>query len=420
MRILGFTHTWPRSEKDHRGVFLRQMYEHVTRHGHDVDVLVPRTPGLAASTAAPGRPAVMPFSYFVPLSWSTFGHGGALTGEQKLARTSKLLAPLYGLASIARIRAARRRYDLVHAHWLVPNGTLAAMGAPDVPLVVTLHGSDVYLAEKSGAMAKAARYAMERASAIVPVSEDLARRAIALGADEDRVTVIPCGADPTVMSRATGTDVRARMRASVGAGDRPLFLYVGNLLPKKGVIHLVRAAAQVRARRPDALFVLAGEGALRPELEAEAARLSLAPADFRFLGQVEWSSIPDWYAAADVFVAPSVVDPAGNVDGLPTTVPEAMASGLPVVSTTVAGIPMAVRSGETGLLVPPEDEPALAEALLSLAADPAKRKAMGEAGRKRLDTELSWERISRRYEELFDRVLAGSPREARGARPAVR
>lgn len=419
MRILGFTHTWPRSEKDHRGVFLRQMYEHVARHGHEVEVLVPRTPGLAASPAAPGKPAIVPFSYFVPLSWSTFGHGGALTGDQKLARASKLLAPLYGLASVARIRSMRRRHDIVHAHWLVPNGTLAAMGAPDVPIVVTLHGSDVYLAEKSRVMARAARYAMERASAIVPVSGDLARRAISLGADPDRVTVIPCGADPAVMSRATGTDARARMRESLGAGDRPLFLYVGNLLPKKGVIHLVRAAAQVRARRPDAMFVLAGDGALRAELEAEAARLALAPADFRFLGQIAWSSIPDWYAAADVFVAPSVVDPAGNVDGLPTTVPEAMASGLPVVSTTVAGIPMAVRSGETGILVPPGDDGALAEALLSLLADPGKRQAMGAAGRKLLDTDLSWERISRRYEELFERVASGSPREA-PARPAIR
>lgn len=409
MRILGLTHLYPKSDGDNRGVYIRQMYDRLAAR-HDVRVLVPRAPDLHPLAGGAGKPRVEPFGYGVPRAWSTFGYGGALTGDQRLTRGSLALAPLYGLAAMARVRAASREADLVHAHFLVPNGTIAAAAKGSRPLVISLHGSDVYLAIRSGLMRRAARFAIARAAAIVPCSEDLGRKVIALGAEPSRVHVIPYGADPSLFGRGSDPEARARIRAQVGAGDRPLVLFVGNLVPKKGVVHLVRAAARVRAVRPDAMFVLVGDGPLREELEGDARRAGLAPEDFRFLGAVPWAEIPAWYAAADLFTAPSVVDAAGNVDGLPNVVLEAMGTGLPVVASRVAGIPFAVRDGETGLLADPGDEPGLAEALLACITDPARAAALGAAGRKRLQGELTWQRAADRYEALFESVLQEASR----------
>jgi glycosyltransferase involved in cell wall biosynthesis len=408
MKILALTHLWPKSEGDNRGVYIRQLYDRLAAR-HEIRVLVPRAPGLVTPPPQPGRPTVVPFSYLVPAAWSTFGYGGALTGDQRLTRTSLALAPLYGLAAASRVRTGRAAADLVHAHFLVPNGTLAAAGSGSTPLVISLHGSDVYLAERSAVMRRAARFALSRAAAIVPCSEDLGSRAVALGADPSRVHVIPYGADPALFSRAIDPSERARLRASLGAGDRKLVLFVGNLVPKKGVTHLIQAAKRLHETHPGILFVAVGDGPLGADLKAEALAAGLTSEDFRFAGAVRWAEIPAWYAAADVFTAPSVVDAAGNVDGLPNVVLEAMATALPVVASRVAGIPMAIRDGETGRLVPPGDPIALGDAIAATLADPARARALGAAARRHLETELTWERIAQRYEALLAPLVRAVP-----------
>jgi len=404
MRILALTHIYPRNEGDNRGVFIRQLYDRMAAR-HSIRVLVPKTPEPADPVRAKGSPEVLPFGYFVPTRYARFGHGGALTGDQRLTRGSLAMAPLYGMAAALRVARLRREADLIHAHFLVPNGSIAALAKGKKPLAISLHGSDVYIAERFRPLRRAARLALSRAAAIIPCSEDLAERVIALGAPASKVTVIPYGADSSRF-RAADPARRTRLRAELGLDDRPVALFVGNLVPKKGVIHLLRAAALVHRKRPDAAFVLVGDGPLRSELATEAARLDLPDQFLRFVGARPWAEIPGWLAAADLFVAPSVVDAAGNVDGLPNVVLEAMATSLPVVASRVAGIPMAVADGATGLLTPPGDEPKLAEALLALLGDRERGRALGEAGRKRLLEDLTWERIAARYETVFGSLLS--------------
>lgn len=400
MRVLALTHLYPRFDGDNLGVYIRQMYDRLAGH-HDVRVLCPRAPRMEARPAEPGRVAVAPFAYGLPQSWSTFGYGGGLTGEQKLSRTSLLLAPLYGAAAVRRIWSERTSADVLHAHFLVPNGAIAAAASGGRPLAISLHGSDVYLAERFAPARIAARIAIREAAALIPCSEDLGRRVIALGADPARVHVIPYGVDASLFTRGARNGARAEIRGRLGAGDRPMILFVGNLLPKKGATFLLEAAARVRRTHPETLFVLAGDGALRADLERQAASLALGPDAVRFVGAVPWADVPSWHAAADIFTVPSVVDPSGNVDGLPNVVLEAMASGLPVVATDVGGLPMLVRPRETGMLVPPEDAGALAGAFSTLLDDRALAESCGTRARALLQAELSWERIAARHAELF-------------------
>jgi glycosyltransferase involved in cell wall biosynthesis len=404
VRVLSLTHLYPRFEGDNLGVYIRQMYDRLAAR-HSIRVLCPRAPRMETRAAQAGRVEVAPFPYGLPRRWSTFGYGGGLTGDQKLSRTSLLLAPFYSAAAVERVWRERRGFDVLHAHFLVPNGTLAALASGGRPLAISLHGSDVYLAERFAPARGAARVALEHAAAIIPCSEDLGRRVIALGADPSKVHVIPYGVDSSVFDTGNRESGRNEIRARLGAGTRPVILFVGNLLPKKGVTFLLSAAAEVRRAHPEALFAIVGDGALRADLERQASGLGLGPNDVRFAGAVPWAEIPSWHAAADVFVVPSVVDSTGNVDGLPNVVLEAMASGLPVVATDVGGLPMVVRPRETGLLVPPEDPSALAAALSTLLADRSLASSCGSRARAFLESELSWERIAARYETLFESIL---------------
>jgi glycosyltransferase involved in cell wall biosynthesis len=115
-------------------------------------------------------------------------------------------------------------------------------------------------------------------------------------------------------------------------------------------------------------------------------------------------ALPDLYRAADMFVLPAVHDARGNVDGLPNVILEAMASGLPVVSTRVSGIPLAVTSGQEGLLVEEHDAAALQRALSELLADPDRCRDLGHAARARVLGELTWDRVAARYREAYVRA----------------
>jgi glycosyltransferase involved in cell wall biosynthesis len=151
---------------------------------------------------------------------------------------------------------------------------------------------------------------------------------------------------------------------------------------------------------PDVRMIILGEGPERAALEALRGQLGLA--DRIILpGQIAWSNVPEYLAMASVFVMPSVLDVKGNLDGLPNVVLEAMAAGCPVVATHIAGIPLAVSDGETGVLVDEAEPERLGAAILAILQSPEAGPAMGAAGRRRIETELNWHTLARRFDELY-------------------
>lgn len=159
---------------------------------------------------------------------------------------------------------------------------------------------------------------------------------------------------------------------------------IGRLIEFKGFHHLVSTAALLKSRGLDVEARIIGEGPWRGELEPQIEGAGLEDS-VKLLGVRSQQQIKHELAAAHAFVLPSIVDSKGASDILPTVITEAMACRLPVVSTKLAGIPEMVADGETGLLVEPGDDHALADALAKLAGDPALRKRMGEAGRLRAE-----------------------------------
>ncbi|HSL81291.1 MAG TPA: glycosyltransferase family 4 protein, partial [Thermoanaerobaculia bacterium] len=191
----------------------------------------------------------------------------------------------------------------------------------------------------------------------------------------------------------------------VGPGElppagSPMVLFAGRFRTRKAVAVLLEAFARLLREHPGAALVLAGDGEQRGALEARAERLGIAGA-VRFAGVQPRDALPAWYAAADLFCLPSLYE------GFPLAILEAMAAGLPVVATAVAGVPEAVVDGVTGRLVPPEDAAALARALAELAADPERARRMGDAGRRRVETEYAIPRIAAAYLDLWGELAPG-------------
>ena len=152
-------------------------------------------------------------------------------------------------------------------------------------------------------------------------------------------------------------------------------------------------------------LAIAGAGDLDAELRARAAAAGVTDR-VRFLGDLRQDAVASWLAAADVAVVPSVRDDSGNVDGLPNTVLEALASGTPVVATSAGGIASAIDDGRTGLLVAERDPSALAGAIGALLAEPARRAAIGAAARAAVDARFGWDAAAARFEAAYDRALA--------------
>ncbi len=417
--IVMLTSSYPLYAGDTTAPFIKELAVGIAALGHRVEVVLPAHPRLRRAPHECGI-GLHPYHYAPGLRrLQVWGYASSLAGDVGLKGSAYAAAPLALAAStVATARLARRlRPDLVVAHWVIPNGPPAALAArlAGCPLVVSLHGSDVFLAERKAPIGRAARAVFGRAAAVTACSPDLATRAIGLGADAATTTTIPYGVDPARF-RPHAPDERAAVRAELGLreGER-LVLAGGRLVYKKGLDVAIAAFASAAVREAGpARLVIFGYGDLEGELRAQAARLGLADRVL-FAGRIERDRIPALFAAADLFLLPSVHDHAGNVDGLPNTLLEAMATGLPIVASDVVGVPTVIDDGVHGLLVPERDVAALGAALAALLRDPARAAALGAAARSRVERELTWPQIARRFLGVYRATLAD-----RAARPVAR
>lgn len=342
---------------------------------------------------------------YAPERFELLGYSRSLDRDETMKKGAALVAPLYAWwgrrAAAALLRS--RPFDLVQAHWVVPNALVAAPLSRRVPLAVGLHGSDVFLAEKSWLRPFVSR-ALKRTSVLTGCSPELVDRVCAVGFPAERSRVIPYGVDGATFSPDPAR--RQFWRQSLGIPpDAPMLLSVGRMATKKGYQFLLPVLDRFFARHPRAHLVLAGGGDRLQEFQGLAAPWQER---VHFPGAVYRDTLPDLYRAADLFVLPAVHDPKGNVDGLPNVILEAMATGLPVVASGISGIPQAVEEGRTGLLVPEQDSEALLAALdRALSLPPRELRAWGEAGRRKTETALNWDAIAVRYRQAYELALEG-------------
>ncbi|MEE8522530.1 MAG: glycosyltransferase [Thermoanaerobaculia bacterium] len=395
MKVAVLAHSFPRFRGDTHGPFVKRLSEELAGLGHEVHALVPFDPEIRDDPETPLT--LHSFRYVRPDRWHLLGYSRTLQRDVAMRLWAWLLSPLYFLfAERALKRLVRRqRIDLIHAHWLLPNGYVASRvsRSTGVPFVVTLHGSDIFMAERNPLFRSMARRTLAGARHVTSCSADLRDRLLALGRPQDAHKVLLV---------ANGTDLEAptEMPAEdAGTGER-LVVGVGRMVDKKGFRYFLDAAPALLAAHPEVRIVLGGDGDLLESLKARTAELGIADR-VDFPGRLSHPEVLRLIAGAEVFVMPSVRDQKGNIDGLPIVVLEAMAAAKPLVATELAGMPLAVEDGVTGLLVPEKDPEALRTAVDALLADPARARAMGRAGRAKVVADLNWRAIARRHDELY-------------------
>jgi phosphatidyl-myo-inositol alpha-mannosyltransferase len=348
-------------------VHVRQLAAELRTRGHRTTILAPGSrPSEDAGVRIVGRPVRVPYRGTVaPISFSP--------------------------GAWRRIRSAMRSFDpdLIHAHEpLTPSTSMLAVLAAEAPVVATFHASldRSRLMELAG---PALRQVSGRIDAAVAVSDTAASFV-------RRVVRVPLEIVPN------GVDVRAFSdpgRPVEGLPAGPKILWVNRLDPQKGFEIMLRAFEQIASEVGEVHLLVAGDGRDRVLLRS-------LPGDIRSrilrLGTVAHEALPRYHAAADVFVSP-----ATGQESFGIVLVEAMAAGVPVVASDIAGYREVVRDGIDGLLVPPGDPNALAAAIRRVLSEPELAATLRAAGRSRAE-DFSWRAVAPRLEAVYDRVLGAA------------
>lgn len=384
--LLVVTHNYPRSPGDPAGAFVERLARAAIDRSWRVRVLAPGGAGLPDREVRNGI-EIHRFPY--PLSQAApVAYRGDL--HLRSRRSPATLLTLPGFLSAFR-RAFRRlvrerRPDVVHAHWWFPGGWAARWNGP---LVITCHGSDVRLLDRSWLARHLAGRVFERAAMVTTVSDFLAA---------DLRRAFP--ALPVKTMYLPIEDARFAAGRSMERVKPPRLLYAGNLLASKGIDVLIRAVSRLQHEGIACGLRILGEGPDGARLHALATELAVG--NISWSGFVDQTTMPAEYGAATITVLPTL----GAAEGLGLTLVEAQLAGSAVIGSATGGIPEVVRDGETGLLVPPADVDALAAAGRRLLTDDALLERLRAGGYRHALARFGMQAATEPFMSLLNDVAA--------------
>lgn len=397
-RLLVLASTYPRWPDDVEPGFVHELAKRLV-DDFEVSVLAPHACGAAVDEIMDGV-RVYRFRYAPAALESLVNDGGVVTNLRRHP-WKWLLVPGFLLAMGWRLRQQVRQWkpDVVHAHWLLPQGVaVAGLGLIDsaVPnFVATTHGADLF-ALTGQPFRWLKRFVIRRAAALTAVSHALRDELLALGASADKLSVQPMGVDLTARFTPPVADDR---RSSHD------MLFVGRLVEKKGLRYLIEAMPTILDVQPAARLLIAGFGPEESALRSQVAELGL-DGKIVFLGAVKQVDLPPLYRNAALFVAPFVQAASGDREGLGLVSVEAAGCGCPIVVSDLPAVRDVFGAGHDVCLVPPGDARALASACASvLQTRPEERMQRAIRCREHLVERLDWHRRAQAYADLFLRLV---------------
>lgn len=345
-KIVAFTNLFPRPWEPQRATFNRQQLEWLAQKV-DLAVLVPVSWLDWLKARYKGENTTQSVS---PLKTTYFSY----------FYTPKLFRWSYGFTmSLSALRVlpklvGQNRPDVIYTPWVYPDGlSMTVLGKfLKIPVVIMVQGSDINVFPELFGLHAQIVWALKHAAAVITVSQDLAKKCVALGAAAIDTQVIYNGVDQTRFKPLDKTDCRTQLALDL---NTKIVLYVGNILSSKGCLDLFESFARLKAEQPDCILVYVGKGDAKSDIEARAKALNLSDA-VKFAGSQPLETVATWMGAADVVALVS------HTEGVPNVLMEAMASGRPIVATDVGGIPEVVPEF-AGILVAPHDIDAATDAL---------------------------------------------------------
>lgn len=394
MRVLIAAHNFPRHSADMAGAFLLSLARGQRALGHDVVVVAPHAAGLPEADTLDGV-AIRRFRYG-PDASETLAYAGTMHEQVLRSWPARWRMIRFLFAFRRAVRQAVRDFqpDVLHAHWWFPAGLTSwpRRGLPaGLPVVLTSHGTDLFLLDRFRAARPVASRVFARAAQVTVISTPLVGRVRELGVPAERITVVPMPLDAATFTE-TSVDVPR---------ERDLVLFVGRLVERKGAEFAIRAVARLRNAR----LVVAGDGPERQALERLARQLGVEQRVL-FTGTLTPTDVAAQYRRAAVLAFPAVTDWKGEQEGFGMVLVEAMRSGLPIVATRSGGIPDVIRDGETGLLVAERDHTALGEAIGRVLQDAALSRRLAAAAQTDVAARFAPDRIARTFADVYARAVA--------------
>ncbi|ANL66890.1 colanic acid biosynthesis glycosyltransferase WcaL [Rhizobium phaseoli] len=313
-------------------------------------------------------------------------------------RDSEIRLPIsQKLRMAASLQPGSSPANVIHCHF-GPAGRVVAhlkkLGLIKVPMTTVFHGYDI--TQYTDGRPDVYRELFEQADLLLPISDLWRRRLIDLGAPPEKIATIRLGVD------CNAFDYKLR---TIPAGQRTRFITIGRMTEKKGHRFTIQAFSQLVSRRPDLDLSLdiVGNGPLFDDMRSLAEASGHADR-IQFHGGLPHQEIKRLLDEAHIFLLPSVTAADGDMEGIPVSIMEAMAMGLPVISTRHSGIPELVADGESGLLVPESDTEALSSAMEQLVTNPTLIQTMGFQGRRIVEEQFNEEKQTRALLLSFKRI----------------
>jgi len=381
---------FPRWVNDSEPGFVFELCRRLTAE-FEVRVIGPHAKGAAAAETIDG---VEVERYRYASEWmETLAYEGGIMPKLRRQRWKWLLVPLLLVAQYHAVRRQTRHWrpDVVHAHWIIPQGMIAALacrGRPGPRLIVTAHGGDLF-ALKGRWFDRVKRWVVAKAEAVTVVGWAMHGMLKALCDDITKVHVEPMGVD--LRERFTPPVPPARVDGEI--------LFVGRLVENKGVNVLLAAMPSILTRRPDSRLIIAGFGPEEPALRAQVEALAIQDR-VTFVGPVSHSALPELYRRVSVCVAPFVTTKSGVEEGFGLVVVEAIGCECPVVASDIPAVRDIYGDQRQGL-VESGNVAALAEAVIQVLSNSREASERVRALRLRICAHFDWSQVALRYARLL-------------------
>jgi len=394
-RLLILASTFPRWPGDDEPPFVFELAKRLVE-GFDITVLAPAAAGAKSRETMHGI-KVLRFRY-APEKLQKLAYQGGIPARLRSNRWYWLLLPNFLVTQALAIwRLLRReRFEVIHAHWIIPQGVLAVlcrlMVRPKPRLFITSHGADVF-GFNNTVLRLIKRKVLIEADEVSAVSVAIRDQLLSLAPHHTALHVAPMG-----------VDLKARFVPTLVRPETDTLVFAGRLVEKKGLDILLKALPEVVTVQPAVNLLIVGDGPLRSTYESLASSLGISE-NVNFLGSIENLLLPDVFRKADLAVLPFRKARGGDQEGLGLVTIEAMGCGLPVIVGDVPAVRDVVQHGHNGWLVKGADPGDLTKAILLLLSDRALAKQLALQGREDVLTRFDWSVVARIYEKLLIALL---------------
>ncbi len=392
-KLLILSSTYPRWVGDPEPGFVHELAKRLTAQ-FEVRVLCPHARGAAAQETLEGVEVVR--YRYAPSQLETLVNDGGIVTNLKRQPWKWLLVPFFLLGLFWRTWREIRRWqpDVIHAHWLLPQGLvvalLSSLDRRTPPFLVTSHGADLF-ALRARPLTALKRFVVRRAAGLTVVSRAMKDELARIGAPLQKVRVQPMGVDLTQ---------RFIPKLEISRSPDEI-LFVGRLVEKKGLRHLLAALPEIIANHPSAFLTVVGFGPEERERRAQAEDLSIAH-KVHFLGALPQAELPALYQRAAVFVAPFVQASSGDQEGLGLVLVEALGCGCPVVLSDLPASRDVVGNISAAIPIPPEQLiDRLGQAIVSVLADRPRYNLDAINAAAQLKKQFDWEEVTAGYAQLL-------------------